>query len=363
MKKRVALLLSLTMIISLAACDSVPKIPHIGRTEEETTETTLEPTESDTQETEPSETEEPAETTAAPTKKATPTPTPTPKATEPSETDEPAEPSDPGDDTNHEPVVIITQEDEEVVDYGSCTITHTRNGRSWRYEGLPDILTFSDDLLTIDIPGYDVATLVINDSLAYLNDQAEAKFKDLQESTEIPEYPQKKDTDEEGKKNRDPELEDPTWSAVVYTQTANVVLCREKAIGIRYEYSYTDAYGNTTTESEYMLFDLRTGDYLSTEDLARSAGLFGDHLYYMALALLPEVYPDANIDEGTFSKELVKVKDAYNWEIVDIDGEVVLRFWYPEGAFSVLRLEDKVFEADFEQFSMYFTSYFRSLFD
>lgn len=363
MKKRVALILSLVMLVSMTACDSIPKIPHIGREEETTAAAPTETEPTDTAETQPLiETEtEPAETTAEPTKKPTATPTPKPTAA-PTETD-PAEPTeDPNEDPVPTPVVIISQEEQEVVEYDGCVITHTLNGRSWRFEGLPDILTFHNDLLTIEIPGYDVAASVINDTLSYMNQEAEDKFEALKSEIEVPEYPEEKLDPETGKPMKG-ELEDPTWSAVVYTQTASVVLCNEKAIGIRYEYSATDADGVTTSSSEYLLFDLRTGDYLSSEDLARSAGLFGDHLYYMALELLPEVYPDADIDEDTFAKELIKVKDAYDWEIVDRDGTIVLRFWYPAGSFSVLRLEDVVFEAEFEQFSMYFTPYFRSLFE
>ncbi|MBP5492446.1 MAG: hypothetical protein J6Y08_06350 [Clostridiales bacterium] len=358
MKKKIIAILSLSLVLGLASCDRIPKIPHITSKTDDTaytepTESVTEQTESQTEQTE--ETEPSSEPTETEKPKATATPTPTPKPTLPTETEDP-DPTEPDPGEIPEPVVIITSDDTETEEFATCNVNHVYQGRAWRYEGLDDILTFNDDLITIEIPAYEGAADIINETLEYLNKETEAEFGKLVDSIPVPEYPQ--ETENPKKDDKKPQA---TWTTASYSQTAEVVLCKENVIGIRYSYTFTDDAGNVTTGSEYLMFDLRTGDYISVEDLARSSGLFGEHLYYLTLSLYTQMYPNTSVSEETFAKELVKVKDSYDWEIVERDGVVYLTYWYPQGAFEALNLGDVVFEADFEQFSMYLTAYSRSI--
>ncbi len=322
--------------------------------------------------------EEPTETTAEPTPSPEPTETPTPTPSPlPTNTPTPTLSPTPTLTPTPAPVIVIEGEKETEDKYSTCTVTHVRTQKSWRYEGLDDIIRFSNDRATIDIEGRPDASALINDTLLYINKQTETLFSNLMETVEVPAYPEKKeedenqDEDQEGERSgRNQDQDDdrtdgstePLWKPVIYEQSLDVQMCLDKIIGFRYTYTLTMPDGRVSDYSEYMLFDLRDGRFVSVEDLGRTAGAFGDHLFLMALTLYPDLYPGITIEEDAFARELNNVRYSYTWDFVEKDGNIVFRFWYPAGAFLNIGLEDKIFEADLDQVSMYMTSYARNLF-
>lgn len=363
MRRRMTVVICALLAFSMCGCDKVrryreKKESDAAKLTEETTIAT--------------ETEESVTSTPTPTPEPTQTPTPTPSPI-PTNTPTPTNSPTPTMTPTPAPVIVIEGEKETQDKYSTCTVTHVRTQKSWRYEGMSDIITFSNDRATIDITGKPDASALINDTLLFINKQTETLFSNLMETVEIPAFPEQKkeendeDPDQErsgGKKNDDQSdnSSEPPYKAVVYNQSLDVSMCLDKIIGFRYSYTLNMPDGRRTDYSEYMLFDLRDGRFVSVEDLGRTAGAFGDHLFLVALTLYTDMYPDVSIEENAFAQELNNVRYSYSWDIVEKDGKIVFRFWYPANAFANLGLEDKVFEADLDQVSMYMTSYARNLF-
>ncbi|HPE38827.1 MAG TPA: hypothetical protein PK567_04975 [Bacillota bacterium] len=319
--KKIAWIIVFSILLTMTACLSNPY--------EKETEDIEEPTEATT-----TETEEP-EATPTPTPEPTETPTPTPRPS-PSATPTPTPTPEP------KPLEIISKDEEREETIDGISILHHEIEKAYRFEGEEDLISFVSDDVTVQIPDNDTASSIINETLAVIAEESAAQYMWMKEQ-------------QDG--------EEPAYPGYSFVQTVSFSIVNDQLIGILYETEYRLAGDEAVTHKvESLLFDRRSGDYISLDDLCRTPKSFREHLVALTVDQYMASFPNTEYSENTIQTIAERYMEDAAWYIEEDGGEYVFYWTLGADTFGENAGETLFFYTSLEQCTPYFNAYGKGVF-